>query len=159
VKRQNGRDWFGVFDDRNKLIGITERFPDGWHVFIAGRDVGVVVSPTAAKWLIDRINNSDAENQWMCWAVVTACGSRYSILRGRCRFGASIFFIGLNWQADAVVAPVWLLVLARWGNDAVEKLHLLRSLVPDEMDLRKELLGRLPSEHGQRPPPRRIAPA
>jgi hypothetical protein len=51
------REWRGVFSDCNELIGITEEFPDGWHVFVCGKDVGVVVSPTAAKWLIDRINS------------------------------------------------------------------------------------------------------
>jgi hypothetical protein len=57
------REWRGVFDDHNRLVGITEQFPDGCHVFIRGRDVGVVVSPTAAKWLIDRVNGDGGRDE------------------------------------------------------------------------------------------------
>jgi hypothetical protein len=63
VRKGNGRDWRGVFDDHNKLIGIAEKFGDGWHVFVGGQDVGVVVSPTAAKWVIDRINNDRCRSE------------------------------------------------------------------------------------------------
>jgi hypothetical protein len=57
VKNYRNRAWRGIFDDRNILIRITEKFPDGWHVFVGGRDVGTVASPAAARELVERINN------------------------------------------------------------------------------------------------------
>ncbi len=57
------RDWRGIFDRSNKLVGIVEQFNDGWHVIIGGRDVGVVASPDMAAKLIETINNG-GQDEW-----------------------------------------------------------------------------------------------
>ncbi len=55
------RDWQGIFDSRNRLLGIAEEYADGWHIYVAGRDVGVVQSPEMARELIDRVNSGGSD--------------------------------------------------------------------------------------------------
>ena len=43
------KSWRGVFDAKSQIVGFVEQRIDGWHVIIAGRDVGTFVSEPTAR--------------------------------------------------------------------------------------------------------------
>jgi hypothetical protein len=53
--RRVRRDWFWRFR-RDGPPAIVEEHGDGWHVIVAGREVGVVASREIAEQLIDKID-------------------------------------------------------------------------------------------------------
>jgi hypothetical protein len=52
------RRWRCIFGRPGQPTAFIEEFGDGWHVIVAGRDVGTTASEEAAVQLAEKINGS-----------------------------------------------------------------------------------------------------
>jgi len=52
-KRRWGWGW--MYGANGQPVAFLEERPDGWHVFVGNRDVGVFASEAAARQFVDRI--------------------------------------------------------------------------------------------------------
>jgi hypothetical protein len=57
------RNWRCIFGRPGQPVAFMEERDDGWHVTIAGREVGVTASEQGAVQLAEKINGGDDGKQ------------------------------------------------------------------------------------------------